>query len=88
MEAGASTAASAFSFSFLSFLSFFLLLCLWLGSTSSPPYRFGIAVKLTFGGKNQFGNLSTYLFGLVSIGCILVQMNYLNKALDTFGVNM
>ncbi|KAK7059747.1 magnesium transporter NIPA-domain-containing protein, partial [Favolaschia claudopus] len=49
---------------------------------------FGVAVKLTFAGKNQFVYPSTYVFGLISVGCILIQLNYYNKALDTFSVNI
>ncbi|KAJ7746459.1 magnesium transporter NIPA-domain-containing protein [Mycena maculata] len=49
---------------------------------------FGVAVKLTFGGKNQFVYPSTYIFGLISVGCIVIQLNYYNKALDTFSVNL
>lgn len=49
---------------------------------------FGVAVKLTFGGKNQFSHPSTYVFGIIVALCILVQMNYFNKALDTFSTNV
>ncbi|KAJ7819839.1 magnesium transporter NIPA-domain-containing protein [Mycena olivaceomarginata] len=49
---------------------------------------FGVAVKLTFAGKNQFIYPSTYIFGLISVGCILIQLNYYNKALDIFSVNI
>ncbi|KAF7291098.1 hypothetical protein MIND_01252900 [Mycena indigotica] len=36
---------------------------------------FGIAVKLTFAGKNQFVYPSTYLFGAISAACIVIQLN-------------
>ncbi|KAJ6470281.1 magnesium transporter NIPA-domain-containing protein [Mycena vitilis] len=49
---------------------------------------FGVAVKLTFAGKNQFVYPSTYIFGIISAGCIVIQLNYYNKALDTFSVNL
>ena len=49
---------------------------------------FGVAVKLTFAGHNQFTHPSTYVFGIVTAGCILIQMNYFNKALDTFSTNV
>lgn len=45
---------------------------------------FGIALKLTLGGNNQFSHPSTYAFIIVSTICILTQMNYLNKALSQF----
>ncbi|KAJ7249447.1 magnesium transporter NIPA-domain-containing protein [Mycena rebaudengoi] len=43
---------------------------------------------LTFGGKNQFIYPSTYIFGLISATCIVIQLNYYNKALDSFSVNL
>ena len=49
---------------------------------------FGIAVKLTLAGNNQFIYVSTYVFGIVVSLCIIVQMNYFNKALDTFSTNV
>ncbi|KAF7727249.1 hypothetical protein EC973_007862 [Apophysomyces ossiformis] len=49
---------------------------------------FGIALKLTFAGNNQFRHLSTYIFGLVVAVCIVVQMNYFNKALAQFSTNV
>nr|GAT54510.1 predicted protein [Mycena chlorophos] len=49
---------------------------------------FGVALKLTFEGSNQFVYPSTYLFAFISLVCIVVQLNYANKALDTFSVNL
>ncbi|KAJ7847454.1 DUF803-domain-containing protein [Mycena olivaceomarginata] len=49
---------------------------------------FGVALKLTFAGHNQFIYPSTYLFGLISVVCIVIQLNYANKALDLFSVNL
>lgn len=45
---------------------------------------FGIALKLTLNGNNQFTHPSTYAFAIVTAVCILTQMNYLNKALSQF----
>ncbi|RCI01676.1 hypothetical protein CU098_009305 [Rhizopus stolonifer] len=45
---------------------------------------FGIALKLTLSGNNQFMHSSTYAFGLTVLVCIMVQMNYFNKALEQF----
>ena len=45
---------------------------------------FGIALKLTLAGNNQFSHPSTYAFLIVSAVCILTQMNYFNKALSQF----
>lgn len=44
----------------------------------------GIAVKLSFEGSNQFIYFQTWFFTLIVIGCCILQINYLNKALDTF----
>ncbi|KAI4159666.1 MAG: hypothetical protein LQ342_006433 [Letrouitia transgressa] len=49
---------------------------------------FGIALKLTLGGKNQFTSPSTYVFIIVTIVCILTQMNYFNKALSQFSTSL
>ena len=49
---------------------------------------FGIALKLTFAGNNQFSHPSTYVFAIVVVVCILTQMNYFNKALSQFSTNM
>ncbi|KAJ6556434.1 magnesium transporter NIPA-domain-containing protein [Mycena capillaripes] len=49
---------------------------------------FGVALKLTFAGHNQFIYPSTYLFGVISVVCIVIQLNYANKALDLFSVNL
>ena len=37
---------------------------------------FGIAIKLTIAGANQFPHSSIYLFSIVAVGPIIVQMNY------------
>ncbi|KAK0437218.1 magnesium transporter NIPA-domain-containing protein [Armillaria borealis] len=67
----------------------YISICSVVGSVSVMSIKgFGVAVKLTFGGNNQFLRPSTYAFGLVSAFCIMVQMNYLNKSLDTFSVNI
>lgn len=44
----------------------------------------GIAVKLTIQGENQAGYFQTWLFVTVSAICLIIQLVYLNKALDTF----
>ncbi|KAJ7854536.1 magnesium transporter NIPA-domain-containing protein [Mycena olivaceomarginata] len=48
---------------------------------------FTVALKLTFAGENQFVYSSTYVFVAVSVVCVVVQLNYANKALDLFSVN-
>ena len=67
----------------------YISICSLVGSVSVMAIKgFGVAVKLTFAGNNQFTHMSTYVFGITVIGCILVQMNYFNKALDTFSTNV
>ncbi|XP_075501874.1 putative magnesium transporter NIPA4 isoform X2 [Primulina tabacum] len=44
----------------------------------------GIALKLTLSGTNQLIYPQTWTFAMVVTICVLTQMNYLNKALDTF----
>lgn len=67
----------------------YISICSLIGSVSVMAIKgFGVAVKLTMGGNNQFTHPSTYVFGIVVISCIIVQMNYFNKALDTFSTNV
>ncbi|XP_024969790.1 probable magnesium transporter NIPA1 [Cynara cardunculus var. scolymus] len=44
----------------------------------------GIAMKLSFSGSNQFVYFQTWFFTVLLIVFVLMQLNYLNKALDTF----
>ncbi|KAH7277941.1 hypothetical protein KP509_38G016500 [Ceratopteris richardii] len=63
----------------------FVGICSLMGSLSVMSVKaLGIAVKLTFEGQNQFFYLETWLFVMVVTTCVLTQMVYLNKALDTF----
>lgn len=67
----------------------YISICSVVGSVSVMAIKgFGVAVKLTLAGHNQFTHPSTYVFGIVVVTCILVQMNYFNKALDTFSTNV
>lgn len=67
----------------------YLSICSTVGSISVMAIKaFGIAVKLTLAGNNQFANPSTYVFLIVVAVCILTQMNYFNKALSQFSTNM
>ncbi|CAG8571396.1 13013_t:CDS:2 [Dentiscutata heterogama] len=67
----------------------YLSICSLVGSISVMSCKgFGIALKLTFAGNNQFTHPSTYVFIIISGLCILVQMNYFNKALDQFETNI
>ncbi|KAI9365195.1 magnesium transporter NIPA-domain-containing protein [Pilaira anomala] len=67
----------------------YVSICSLVGSVSVMSIKaFGIALKLTISGNNQFTHASTYMFGLVVIICILTQMNYFNKALAQFSTNV
>ncbi|KAG6434186.1 hypothetical protein SASPL_105808 [Salvia splendens] len=44
----------------------------------------GIALKLTLSGTNQLIYPQTWVFVMIVLSCVLTQLNYLNKALDTF----
>ncbi|KKK13916.1 DUF803 domain membrane protein [Aspergillus rambellii] len=67
----------------------FISICSTVGSVSVMSIKaFGIAVKLTIGGNNQFTHASTYVFMIVTGFCILTQMNYINKALNEFSTSI
>lgn len=38
----------------------------------------GIAIKLTLDGANQFKYFQAWVFAMVSVTCIIIQLNYLN----------
>ncbi|CAN6444974.1 unnamed protein product [Victoria cruziana] len=59
--------------------------CSLVGSLSVMSVKaLGIALKLTFSGTNQLLYPQTWAFTIVVAICVVTQMNYLNKALDTF----
>ncbi|CAN9097882.1 unnamed protein product [Alternaria alternata] len=67
----------------------YLSICSTAGSVSIMFIKaFGIALKMTFAGNNQFTHPSTYVFVILVVGCILTQMNYFNKALSQFSTNI
>ncbi|KAJ6125623.1 hypothetical protein N7471_012940 [Penicillium samsonianum] len=67
----------------------YISICSSVGSVSVMSVKaFGIAVKLTAGGDNQFTHGSTYVFVLVLIVTTLTQMNYLNKAMSEFPASL
>ncbi|XP_074338393.1 putative magnesium transporter NIPA1 isoform X2 [Apium graveolens] len=67
----------------------YIAICSLAGSLTVMGVKaVGVALKLSIGGKNQFKYYQTWIFILLVIGCVLVQMNYLNKALDTFNINI
>ncbi|XP_071716391.1 probable magnesium transporter NIPA4 [Rutidosis leptorrhynchoides] len=59
--------------------------CSLIGSLSVMSVKgLGIALKLTFSGTNQLVYPQTWAFTFFVLLCVITQMNYLNKALDTF----
>ncbi|KAJ7537814.1 hypothetical protein O6H91_11G022900 [Diphasiastrum complanatum] len=63
----------------------YVAICSLMGSLSVMSAKaLGIALKLTFEGVNQLVFPQTWVFAMVLMTSILTQMNYLNKALDTF----
>ncbi|XP_050233527.1 probable magnesium transporter NIPA4 [Mercurialis annua] len=63
----------------------YISVCSLVGSLSVMSVKaLSIALKLTFSGTNQLVYLQTWAFALVVVTCVIMQMNYLNKALDTF----
>ncbi|KAI1761044.1 DUF803-domain-containing protein [Hypoxylon sp. FL1150] len=67
----------------------YLSICSSVGSVSIMSVKaFGIALKLTFAGNNQFTHPSTYVFMILTAVCILTQMNYFNKALSQFSTQI
>ncbi|KAL9011269.1 MAG: hypothetical protein Q9173_003877 [Seirophora scorigena] len=67
----------------------YISICSTVGSISVMSVKaFGIALKLSLGGTNQFTYPSTYIFIIVTIVCILTQMNYFNKALSQFSTSL
>ncbi len=66
----------------------YITICSLVGSISVMASKgFGIAIKLTINGDNQFTYLSTYIFATTVIVCAMTQINYFNKALDLFSTN-
>ncbi|XXG41392.1 hypothetical protein AAC387_Pa01g1863 [Persea americana] len=60
-------------------------ICSLMGSLSVMSVKaLGTSLKLTFEGNNQLIYPETWFFLLVVLTCVITQMNYLNKALDTF----
>lgn len=63
----------------------YIAVCSLMGSLTVMGVKaLGIALKLTFSGMNQLVYPQTWAFTFVVLTCVVIQMNYLNKALDTF----
>uniref|UniRef100_A0A0R0K2K8 Probable magnesium transporter n=1 Tax=Glycine max TaxID=3847 RepID=A0A0R0K2K8_SOYBN len=67
------------------YLVIYVGICSLTGSITVMSVKaVSIAMKLTLEGNNQFIYFQTWFFTIIVIGCCLLQINYLNKALDTF----
>ncbi|XP_062234086.1 probable magnesium transporter NIPA6 isoform X2 [Phragmites australis] len=65
----------------------YLGICSSMGSLTVVSIKaIGVAIKLTLDGMNQVAYPYTWLFVMVAIICGVSQINYLNKALDTFNL--
>eukprot|EP00271_Cylindrocystis_brebissonii_P022077 TRINITY_DN8289_c0_g1_i1.p1 TRINITY_DN8289_c0_g1~~TRINITY_DN8289_c0_g1_i1.p1 ORF type:complete len:305 (+),score=39.21 TRINITY_DN8289_c0_g1_i1:244-1158(+) len=60
-------------------------ICSLMGSLGVMSCKaLGLAIKLTVAGQNQLVYPETAFFAMVLTVCVLIQITYLNKALDTF----
>ncbi|XP_048229645.1 probable magnesium transporter NIPA3 isoform X3 [Ricinus communis] len=60
-------------------------ICSLMGSLSVMSVKaVGTALKLSLEGNNQLLYPETWYFVSIVVTCVITQMNYLNKALDTF----
>lgn len=68
----------------------YIVICSAIGSLSVMGCKgLGLALKQTISGKsNEATNWLTWALLLTVITCIVVQMNYLNKALDVFNTSI
>lgn len=63
----------------------YLGICSLMGSFTIVSIKaIGIAIKLTLEGISQVAYPQTWFFLSVAVICVITQLNYLNKALDTF----
>uniref|UniRef100_A0A5B7B3A9 Probable magnesium transporter n=1 Tax=Davidia involucrata TaxID=16924 RepID=A0A5B7B3A9_DAVIN len=64
-------------------------ICSIIGSLTVMSIKaIGIAIKLTLEGSSQVLCFQTWVFAMVALTCIITQLNYLNKALDTFNTSV
>ncbi|XP_020260501.1 probable magnesium transporter NIPA6 isoform X2 [Asparagus officinalis] len=67
----------------------YLSICSLMGSLTIVSIKaIGVAIKLTLEGISQIAYPQTWFFVAVAVICIVTQLNYLNKALDTFNTAM
>ncbi|XP_062177587.1 probable magnesium transporter NIPA6 isoform X1 [Alnus glutinosa] len=67
----------------------YLGICSLMGSLTVVSIKaIGIAIKLTLEGVSQIAYPQTWFFLTVAVICVITQLNYLNKALDTFSATI
>ncbi|KAK9941645.1 hypothetical protein M0R45_007346 [Rubus argutus] len=67
----------------------YLGICSLMGSLTVVSIKaIGIAIKLTLEGVSQIAYPQTWFFLTVAVICVVTQLNYLNKALDTFSATL
>ena len=67
----------------------YISICSLIGSLTVVMTKcLSVAIRLTIQGQNQFGQLTGWLFLLGLIITLTTQMNYLNRALDTFNTSI
>ncbi|KAL3830261.1 hypothetical protein ACJIZ3_019063 [Penstemon smallii] len=63
--------------------------CSIIGSITVMSIKaIGIAIKLTLEGYSQVAHIHSWIFAMVAATCVITQLNYLNKALDTFNTSV
>jgi hypothetical protein len=67
----------------------FILVCSLIGSLSVVSVKgLGLAIKETLSGNQQLSNFLTWFWLLAVMGCVSVQLVYLNKSLDIYNTSM
>ncbi|XP_040958984.1 probable magnesium transporter NIPA6 isoform X3 [Gossypium hirsutum] len=67
----------------------YLGICSLMGSLTVVSIKaIGIAIKLTLDGMSQIAYPQTWFFLTVAVICVITQLIYLNKALDTFNATL
>jgi len=67
----------------------FIAVCSLIGSLSVISVKgLGLAIKETISGHQQLSNFLTWFWLLAVMGCVSVQLVYLNKSLDIYNTSM
>ena len=67
----------------------YIAICSLIGSLTVMACKgLSIAIRLTLTGDSQLKNPLGWFFLVAVVSCITIQMNYLNKSLDTFNTSL